>query len=93
MRYMGGIDFNPRDVKLALIESANGKVGSFWEQILLVCYHYNPSKGKYGMAVDRILKVSGGLTVFFMALFIWKCLKDEKIGKPRIDTITATKVL
>ena len=45
------------------------------------------------MAVDRILKVTGGLTVLFMALFIWKCLKDEKIGKTRVDTITATKGL
>jgi len=92
-RYMSGIDFNPRDVKLALIETAKGKVGSFWEQILLVCYHYNPSKGKYSMAVDLILKILGGLTVFLMALFIWKCLRDEKTGKGRIDPPIEKKVL
>ncbi len=93
MRYMGGIDFNPRDVKLALIESANGKVGSFWEQILLVCYHYNPSKGKYGMAVDRILKISGGITVLGLVFFIWRCLRDEKIEKRRVADRVAVKVL
>ncbi len=93
MRYMGGIDFNPRDVKLALIEASSGKVGSFWEQILLVCYHYNPSKGKYSMAVDRILKIFGGLTVLCLVLFIWRCLKDEKIGKGRPDVSDTPKIL
>ncbi len=81
MRYMGGIDFDPRSVKLALIEAANGKVGSFWDQILLICYHYNPTKGKYSMAVDEILRVGGGLTVLLLAWFIIGSLKNEKIGR------------
>lgn len=88
MRYMGGIDFDPRSVKLALIESANGTVGSFWDQILLICYHYNPAKGKYSMAVDRVLQTTGILTVLCLAWFIFRSLKDERIGKDRrINTV------
>ncbi len=83
MRYMGGIDIDPLSVKLALIEAANGKVGSFWDQILLVCYHYNPSKGKYSMAVDQILRVGGLTTILCLAWFIIGSLKNEKIGKVR----------
>ncbi len=84
MRYMGGIDFDPKGVKLALIEAANGKVGSFWDQILLVCYHYNPSKGKYSLAVDRILQVSGSATALALFGFIFFSLRSEKIGRPRV---------
>lgn len=81
MRYMGGIEFDARSVKLGLIEAANGKVGSFWDQILLICYHYNPQKGKYSMAVDRILQVTGTLTALGVFGFIFYSLRNEKIGK------------
>lgn len=81
MRYMSGIDFDPRGVKLALIEAANGKVGSFWDQILLICYHYNPAKGKYSLMVDRVLQISGSLTVIALLSFIFFSLRSEKIGR------------
>ena len=45
------------------------------------------------MAVDRILKIFGGMTVLAIILFIWKCLKDEKMGKGRLIENVATKVL
>jgi protein SCO1/2 len=81
MRYMGGIEFDARSVKLGLIEAANGKVGSFWDQILLICYHYNPQKGKYSMAVDRILQITGTLTALGVFGFIFFSLRSEKIGR------------
>lgn len=78
MRYMGGIDFDPRSVKLALIETANGKVGTVWDQVLLICYHYNPITGKYGMAVSYILQAAASLTVLCLAWFIMRSIKGKK---------------
>lgn len=78
MRYMSGIEFEPRSMKLGLVESANGKVGSFWDQILLICYHYNPANGKYSMAVDRILQTTGILTALGLAWFVFSCLRDDR---------------
>lgn len=78
MRYMSGIEFDARSMKLGLIEAANGKVGSFWDQILLICYHYNPAKGKYSMAVDRILQVTGIMTALSLFGFIFFSLRSDK---------------
>ncbi len=79
MRYMSGIEFDARSMKLGLIEAANGKVGSFWDQILLICYHYNPAKGKYSMAVDRILQVTGILTALSLFGFVFFSIRGEKV--------------
>lgn len=78
MRYMSGIEFDGRSMKLGLIEAANGKVGSFWDQILLICYHYNPAKGKYSMAVDRILQVTGIMTALSLFGYIFFSLRSDR---------------
>ena len=66
-RYFFGIDYSPRDVKFALMESSNGKIGSLADQLLLYCYHYNPAVGNYGFVAMRAVRVGGAVTL--MALF------------------------
>jgi protein SCO1/2 len=55
-RYFYGIDYAPKDVKLGLIESADKKIGSTTDQLLLYCYHYDPSTGKYGLAILSVMR-------------------------------------
>ena len=55
-RYFYGIDYSPKDVKFGLIESADNKVGSTVDQLLLYCYHYDPSTGKYGFAILNVMR-------------------------------------
>ena len=50
-RYLLGIRFEPRDLRLALAEASEGKVGSPADQVLLLCYRYDPTTGKYTPAV------------------------------------------
>jgi protein SCO1 len=74
-RYLYGIDYAPKDVKLALIESSANKIGSSADQLLLYCYHYDPSTGKYGLAIMRIIRLGGVLTIIGMAgllLILWR---------------------
>lgn len=65
-RYFYGIDYSPRDLKLGLIESADNKVGSAVDQMLLFCYHYDPATGKYGLAILNVIRFGAVLTLLGM---------------------------
>ena len=65
-RYFFGIDYSPRELKFGLMESADSKVGSAAEQLILYCYHYDPATGKYGLAVLRVMRLAGIATLFGM---------------------------
>src|SRR5207344_2405592 len=69
-RYLYGIDFPPRDLRLALVEAADGKIGTKVDQFLLYCYHYDPQTGSYGFAILNAVRLGGVGTVAFMAIFI-----------------------
>ena len=62
-RYYYGIDYSARDLRLGLIESAQNKIGSPVDQLLLFCYHYDPATGKYGAVVMNIVRLGGAITV------------------------------
>lgn len=70
-RYFYGVEFAPRDVKFGLMEATQEHIGTVVDQVLLYCYHYDPSTGKYGAAITNLLRIGGGLTIVFIAgLFI-----------------------
>lgn len=64
-RYLYGIEYSPRDLKLALVEAADGKVGTSLDRLLLSCFKYDPALRRYGIYVAGILK-GGSLVVFAM---------------------------
>lgn len=61
--YFYGIEFSPKDVRLSLVEASAGKIGSPVDQLLLYCYHYDPTTGKYGPVIMNVLRVLGVATV------------------------------
>jgi len=67
-RYLYGIDYSPKDVKFGIMESNENKVGTAAEQLLLYCYHYDPSTGKYGLAILRVMRLGGVLTLVLMGV-------------------------
>lgn len=62
-RYLFGIDFPPRDLRLALVESADRKVGTLLDQAMLYCFHYDPAIGRYSAAAMRLLQVAAAVTI------------------------------
>jgi protein SCO1/2 len=62
-RYLYGIEYPPRDLRLALLEASRGEIGSPWDQILLFCYHYDPSSRQYAPVAMNIMRLGGGVTV------------------------------
>ena len=65
-RYFYGVDYEPKDLKLGLIEASNNKIGSLTDQILLFCYHYDPATGKYGAVVMNILRAAAAAAVVIL---------------------------
>lgn len=87
-RYFYGIQYPPRDVELGLVESSNNKIGSPVHQFLLLCFHYDPLTGKYGLAISRMLTAGGLLTVLSLGIFISRSLWLER--RARRATASAT---
>lgn len=77
-RYLHGIMFEPRDVKLALNEAADGKVGSFVDSAMLYCFKYDNHQSKYGLQVFQLMKIAGALTVLALGLWIGKAMIQAK---------------
>ncbi len=69
-RYLYGIEFNPRDLRLALVEASEGKIGTTVDRILLYCYHYDPDAGGYTLLAFNVMKLGGVLTLVLLVLFL-----------------------
>ena len=69
-RYLYGVEFSPRDTRLALIEAANNTIGNPVDQILLFCYHYDPLTGKYGVIIMNVLRLAGSATAIALGSFM-----------------------
>lgn len=69
-RYLFGIEYAPKDLRLALVESAEEKLGSVVDQLLLYCYKYDPATGKYGATVIFFLRLGAILTTVGILGFI-----------------------
>ena len=62
-RYFYGIEYLPRDLRLALVEASGGKIGTPVDAILLTCFHYDPTTGKYGLVISQVVRWAGLATV------------------------------
>ncbi|MBI2601780.1 MAG: SCO family protein [Deltaproteobacteria bacterium] len=76
-RYIYGIDFRAKDLKLALIEGSEGKVGTVIERFLLYCYQFDPNLGTYSVAVVNLMKIGGLLTVLGLLFYLWLFWRSE----------------
>lgn len=77
-RYFSGSDYSPRDLQLAMTEASENKIGSPIDQLLVLCYHYDPTTGHYGLLIDRIIKFFGISTVLILGTSIFIMLRWEK---------------
>jgi protein SCO1/2 len=83
-RYLFGVDYAPRDLRLALVEASRKKIGSIVDQLLLFCYHYDPATGKYGAAAMGALRIGGVLTLIALGMLITVMLRPD-LGRGRAD--------
>ncbi len=76
--YFYGIEYGPRDLRLALIDAADRRIGSPVDQLLLACFHYDPKSGKYSFAIMRFVQGAGILTVVGIGLAVLWLRRRER---------------
>ena len=76
-RYFYGVEYAPRDVRLGLVEASQNKIGNPVDQILLFCFHYDPSTGKYGAIVMNIVRLTGLAFVLVCGAFLAIVLRRD----------------
>jgi protein SCO1/2 len=69
-RYTYGIEYNPRDLRLALLEASEGEIGTTIDRILLYCYRYDPDAGGYALIALNVMKLGGAATLAVLFLFL-----------------------
>lgn len=77
-KYLYGIDYASKDIKLAIMESSENKIGSPVDQMMLYCFHYDPATGKYGLAVMKVMRLGGVLTLLGMGAMIFVFWRRNK---------------
>jgi protein SCO1/2 len=85
-RYFYGIDYAPRDVKLGIMESADSKVGSVADELMLYCFHYDPASGKYGFQILSVLRLTAIATLLGMGMMgfvFWRRNKSRNSSQER----------
>ncbi|WP_411821638.1 SCO family protein [Leptospira sp. 'Mane'] len=79
-RIFQGIQLSERDLKLAFLEAADGKIGSFADKFALFCFQFDPYKNKYTIYAYRIMQMGGGVTLLILGSFLfinWRKTKNN----------------
>ena len=80
-RVLFGIEYSPKDLKLALLEASEGKIGTLAEKIMMFCYSYDPKANKYALLATRVMKAGGGATVLIIVLTYLALFFRERTSK------------
>jgi protein SCO1/2 len=88
-RYLYGIRYNPRDLRLALTEAAEGKFGMSVERLLLFCFHYDPQAKSYVMFATNFMRAGGVLIVLVMGFIMFRLWRRERLMVPTNNLVSA----
>ena len=77
-RYMFGIEYGPRDLRFAIVEASDGRVGNPVDALLLYCYHYDPMTGRYGLLIMRTMRLAAIVTLAVLTAFVITMLRRER---------------
>ena len=70
-------------MRLSLIEASQGKIGSSFDRLVLYCFHYDASEGRYAPVAMNIMRLLGGafaLALLALLLFLWRGERKKKLG-------------
>jgi protein SCO1/2 len=81
-QYFYGIEYSPKDLRLSLIEASKNKIGTPVDQVLLYCFHYDPSTGHYSAVVMNVVRLAGIFTVLTLGLFMTVLFRKEQKPPP-----------
>jgi len=85
-RYLPGIMFQPKDLRLAINEATQGKVGTFVDALVLYCFQYNPHVSQYTIYAFNLVKLAAALMVVVLLIWlipVWRRARKEEISQVR----------
>lgn len=77
-RYLYGVEYSARDLRLSLVEASQGKIGSIVDATLLYCFHYDPATGKYSLFIMNLTRLAGVMTVLALLIFWFVSWKGRR---------------
>ena len=77
-RYLYGVQYDPRTVRLSLVEAGDGQIGTAQDKFLLYCFRYDAAQGRYGPAAQRLVKAGGLLTTLVIAILIFNFWRRDR---------------
>ena len=80
-QYFYGIEYAPKDLRLALVEASRNKIGNVVDAVMLYCFHYDPASGRYSAQILNVVRLAGLLTVFCMGGFLLVAFRRETRGR------------
>lgn len=82
-RYLYGVLYEPRTLRLSLVEAAGGRIGSTLDRVVLYCFHYDASEGRYTPVVMNFVRAGAGLVVVLLALLLGSLWLRERARRGR----------
>ena len=79
-KYFYGIEFSARDIRFGVIEASDERIGTPIDDVLLLCYHYDPSTGKYGAIALDAVRIGAVATMLGLGTFLFVSLRKERAG-------------
>lgn len=70
-RYLHGIIFDPKNIRLALIEATEGKIGNIVDKMIWYCFHYDPKQSKYTIMASNVMKLGGVAIILVMGAVLF----------------------
>ena len=77
-RYLYGVQYTARDLKFALIEASEGKVGTTVEKVILSCFSYDNTTGRYTASAFGLMRLAGVITMFFLGVMVTVLWRRER---------------
>jgi protein SCO1/2 len=77
-RYYYGIEYSPRDLRFGVIEASEERIGTPVDDVLLLCFHYDPATGKYGATVIGLVRIGAVATIVAFLAFLFVSLRRER---------------
>lgn len=79
-RYLYGVELRPFDLRMAILEAGEGKVGSSLDRFILSCYRYDPVSGKYVTWVFQFMRVGAFGILLGVGLLMTRLWRREQKG-------------
>jgi protein SCO1/2 len=77
-RYFLGIEYPPKEIRQALLQASQSRIGSLTSRLLLLCFHYDPHSGRYTLIVTRVMQIAGMGTAGLLGLLIVRMARHER---------------